>query len=231
MSFLSPKQHWRREGVVISIAEKDSEAPSSYYHLPRSQSWSAARWSKSVADICIGHLQFAVFSHLFTSSQFCKEGGQGLPFPFLTAGRIEWPTLRTQNISGRTRPGLSFPDSDLVLLHSQVRTLSTKLPMQQDIWMMLVGSKISEMRGQGCCWKENQSSNQSRHRLFIIIEAQRRCTSARQRRGRKHQNSSQKELRVSRCREGWARGGWEGQGWVHTTGGRTQPGRSPGPTG
>ena len=70
---------------------------------------------------------------------------------------------------------------DLVLLHSQVTTLYTEVPMQQEIWMMLVGSKISEMRGQGCCWKENQSSNQSRHHLFIIIEAQRRCTSARQR--------------------------------------------------
>ena len=36
MSFLSPKQHWRRDSVVMPIAEKDSEAQGSYYNLPRS---------------------------------------------------------------------------------------------------------------------------------------------------------------------------------------------------
>lgn len=41
--------------------------------------------------------QFAVFSHLFTSFQFCKEGGQGLPFPFLTAGRIVDPLEDTEH--------------------------------------------------------------------------------------------------------------------------------------
>ena len=65
----------------------------------------------TLADICIGHLQFTVFSHLFTSSQFCKECDQGLPFPLLAAGRIQWPPLRTQNVSGRTRTGPSFLDS------------------------------------------------------------------------------------------------------------------------
>ena len=66
---------------------------------------------KSIADICIVHLQFTVLSHLLTSSQFCKERGWGLPFSLLTSGRIEWPPLRTHNISGGTRTGPSFLDS------------------------------------------------------------------------------------------------------------------------
>lgn len=41
-----------------------------------------------------------------------------------------------------------------------------------------MGSKISEMGGQGWCGRESQSSNQSRHHLFITTGTQRRYTAA-----------------------------------------------------
>ena len=184
-----------------------------------------------MADICIGHLQFTVFSHLFTS-QFCKECDQGLPFPLLTAGGIEWCPLRTQNISGRTRTGPSFLDSRFsARAFSGWGLFPLKFQCNRKFDWCCLAARFQKWEVRVVVGKESQSSNQSRHHIFIMIEARRRCTSAKWRRGRKHQNSSQKELRVSCCREGWAWGGWEGRGWVHTTGGRTQPGTSPEPAG
>lgn len=146
MPFVSPKQHWRRARGLISIVEGGSEAHSTWQDFPGPGRWWAARWNYSVADN-------SLFSHLPWSLLPITLSGRWLGMTVLfTESKQRLRELRNTEHQWRGQNwDPPFLTPGLVLLCPQLRTLSTKVPVRQELWVTLVGSKISEVRGQGCC--------------------------------------------------------------------------------